>query len=324
MAMHEQKMNSGTAAGRAPAAGGSAAGAPAGADSTGGIRRTRVVTLAAETAPGAPVVLGGDPARAIALAARAGYGGVELHWASPQELPHAAIADACRNEGIGVAALATGRSYVRDGLNLIDGDDRVREAAVERLFRFVDAAAPFGARVILGCIRGNLPAAALAEPVLRDAASNTSSPTVRDAALERLAEATGRVAAYAADQNVELVFEAINRYENNYLNTAAETVGFLRRFRLPNTKVLLDTFHMNIEDASFSQAIAACGDLLGYVHIADSNRLYAGGGHLPLAEIAAALDAVAYTGPLSAECLPLPDPETALRRWIEGVDRIFP
>lgn len=76
---------------------------------------------------------------------------------------------------------------------------------------------------------------------------------------------------------------------------------------------------MNIEDSNISKSILDCGGLLGYVHIADSNRHYAGAGHIDFKEVISSLRAIGYNGYISAECLPLPDSNTALKGWIEGV-----
>lgn len=263
-------------------------------------------TLAAELNPSSPVIMAGDPAEKIALAARLGYDAVELHWADPAQIPLASIASACRENQMTISAFATGRAYVQEGFSLIHEDSGNRAAAIKRLKDFVDTAAPYGAIVIIGCIRGNLAFGADKQP-----------------ALERLAQSTRIIAEYARSRNVVIVFEAINRFENNYLNTAQETAAFIRDHDLPNTRILLDTFHMNIEDADMSRAILDCADLLGYIHIADSNRHYAGGGHIDLKEIIESLKKANYKGFISAECLPLPDSDTALPAWIEGVKNAF-
>lgn len=263
-------------------------------------------TLAAELNPSSPVIMAGDPAERIALASKLGYDAVELHWADPAHIPLAKIALACRENQMGISAFATGRAYVQEGLSLIHEDSNNRAAAIKRLKDYVDAAAPYEAIVIIGCIRGNL-----------------SSEAERQMSLERLAQSTQIIAEYAQARNVGIVFEAINRFENNYLNTAQETAAFIRENSLPNTKILLDTFHMNIEDADMSKAILDCGDLLGYIHIADSNRRFAGAGHIDLKQIFNSLKQVNYKGFVSAECLPLPDSETALSGWIQGVKNAF-
>jgi sugar phosphate isomerase/epimerase len=263
-------------------------------------------TLAAELNPSSPVIMAGDPAERIARASLLGYDDIELHWADPAQIPFAKISAACRENQMGISAFATGRAYVQEGLSLIHEDGDNRTAAIKRLKNFVDAASPYEAIVIIGCIRGNL-----------------ASEALRPSALERLANSTHIIAEYAQARNVGIVFEAINRLENNYLNTAQETAAFIRENNLPNTKILLDTFHMNIEDADMSKAILDCGDLVGYIHIADSNRHFAGAGHIDLKEIIRSLKTINYQGSISAECLPLPDSETALSGWIQGVKNVF-
>lgn len=263
-------------------------------------------TLAAELNPSSPVIMAGDPAEMIALADRLGYDAIELHWADPAHIPFSKIAAACKDHQMGISAFATGRAYVQEGLSLIHEDGDNRAAAIKRLKDYVDAASPYEAIVIIGCIRGNL-----------------TSEAARQTSLHTLAQSTQIIAEYAQERNVGIVFEAINRFENNYLNTAHETAAFIRENHLPNTKILLDTFHMNIEDANISKAILDCGDLVGYIHIADSNRHYAGAGHINLKEIIDTLKTVDYQGYISAECLPLPDSETALSGWIQGVKNVF-
>jgi len=263
-------------------------------------------TLAAELNPSSPVIMAGDPAERIALADRLGYDAIELHWADPAQIPLAKIAAACKEGQMGISAFATGRAYVQEGLSLIHEDSDNRAAAIKRLKDYVDAASPYEAIVIIGCIRGNL-----------------TSEAARQPSMERLAHSTQIIAEYAQARNVGIVFEAINRLENNYLNTARETAAFIRENNLPNTKILLDTFHMNIEDADMAKAILDCGDLVGYIHIADSNRHYAGAGHINLKEIINSLKIIKYKGFISAECLPLPDSDTALSGWIQGVKNAF-
>ena len=75
--------------------------------------------------------------------------------------------------------------------------------------------------------------------------------------------------------------------------------------------VLLDAFHMNIEEVSIAAAIRAVGPRLGHFHLVDSNRRPAGLGHLDFGEIATALSDAGYGGWLSAEVLPLPDDRAA-------------
>jgi len=74
---------------------------------------------------------------------------------------------------------------------------------------------------------------------------------------------------------------------------------------------------MNIEEPSIEESVKAAKGRLLHVHVADSNRWYPGAGHLDFARIVAALRDIGYEGYLSAEILPLPDPDTCVRRTIE-------
>ena len=124
---------------------------------------------------------------------------------------------------------------------------------------------------------------------------------------------------YAAQQNATLLLEPINRYENNYLCSVYDAADFIRQNRLAHTRILADLFHMNIEEANISVAIRDNLPLISYVHAADSNRLYPGGGHTDVPAVLALLRAGGFSGEISAECLPLPDDETAAARWLSNM-----
>ena len=81
-----------------------------------------------------------------------------------------------------------------------------------------------------------------------------------------------RVARRAADANVILGLEVVNRYETNVLNTAAQASTFVDEIGEPNVKVHLDSYHANIEEESLRRAVLTCGDRLGYVHVGESHR----------------------------------------------------
>jgi sugar phosphate isomerase/epimerase len=80
---------------------------------------------------------------------------------------------------------------------------------------------------------------------------------------------------------------------------------------LKDFKILADTFHMNIEEASLPQALLRAGDRLHHLHLADSNRLAPGRGHLNFQEILRTLRSMKFGGFVSAEILPWPDSQTA-------------
>ena len=114
-------------------------------------------------------------------------------------------------------------------------------------------------------------------------------------------EGISSLADFAANLDVNLCLEVLNRFENHVLNTAEEGVAFVREVGKSNVKVHLDTFHMNIEEDSFDKAIRATGPLLGHFHIGENNRRIPGKGRLPWHEIGTALREIGYSGAVVME-----------------------
>ncbi len=98
----------------------------------------------------------------------------------------------------------------------------------------------------------------------------------------------------AGDHGVDFNLEVLNRFEGYLINTAAEAKKFVEEVGVPAVKIMLDTFHMNIEETSMTEAIQTAGDLLGHVHVGESNRRVPGKGNLPWYEIGSALRSIGY------------------------------
>lgn len=103
-----------------------------------------------------------------------------------------------------------------------------------------------------------------------------------------------KVARIAEDLGIDYCLEVLNRFEGYLLNTAAEALEFIKDVDVSSVKVLLDTFHMNIEEDSIVDAILMTGDKLGHVHVGENNRRVPGKGNLPWAEIGKALKRINY------------------------------
>jgi len=114
----------------------------------------------------------------------------------------------------------------------------------------------------------------------------------RERSLRSLREILGRAEQYG----IAYCLEIVNRFEQCILNTAAEGVDYLRELDHPSAKLLLDIFHMNIEEDSFADAIRTAKGLLGHFHIGECNRKTPGTGRMPWDEIFAALRETGYDG----------------------------
>jgi sugar phosphate isomerase/epimerase len=114
-----------------------------------------------------------------------------------------------------------------------------------------------------------------------------------------------------------LIIEAINRFENSVSVTVADALRFARAAASPNVRMMGDVFHMNIEEADLAASLMSCSEMLAYLHLADSQRLEPGQGHLDFRAVFAALELMGYDGFASLECNLSGPAEIVLPRSVE-------
>jgi len=234
-------------------------------------------------------------------AAELGFDAVEVFPESAAGVP-ATLGRLLTASALGLAAIGTGAGWVRHRWHLCHADAAVRTQAREFIAAIVDVAGGLGAPAIIGSMQGAW-----------------GGDVPRDTALDWLAESLHDLGARAARHGQVLLYEPLNRYETNLLNRQADAAAFLRDRGIAHVRLLCDLFHMNIEESDMAGAIAACGDLVGHVHWADSNRRAIGLGHTDPRPVTRALRAAGFQGYLSAEVLPLPTPLDAARTTIESI-----
>ena len=105
----------------------------------------------------------------------------------------------------------------------------------------------------------------------------------------------------AKDHGVLLLLEPLNRYATPYCCNAEDAVHVCEAVDHPSFGILLDTFHMNIEEDSFSHAIELARDFLLHMHFADNNRKMPGSGHLDFSSILNAIRKIKYQRYISFE-----------------------
>jgi sugar phosphate isomerase/epimerase len=106
---------------------------------------------------------------------------------------------------------------------------------------------------------------------------------------------------FAKDHGVKLVLEPLNRYSTPYCSTAKDAVAIAKQVSSDSLGILLDTFHMNIEEDSFESAIRTAGRLLKHTHFADNNRKMPGSAHIDFTRIMRCMQEVGYNGYASFE-----------------------
>lgn len=192
---------------------------------------------------------------------------------------------------------------------LIDPDAERRRTAREDLAQLVDLAGALGCGCVVVPIWGrtrNLP--------------NIGTGRTRAEDEAMFVEAMAELAARAERAGSRLFIEPINRYQNDVCVTIADALRLRERIGSPAVRVMGDVFHMNIEEADLGEALLSAGEWLAHVHLADSNRLEPGRGHLDLRPVFTALARLGYDGFASFELAALSgDADVALPRAVEHV-----
>lgn len=227
-----------------------------------------------------------------------GFEGVELAIRDPAKVDTSELREVLSRTGLRLVAIGTGQAYYDHGFSLIADDEHVRLKTVQVLENHIELARHFGAMVIIGLIRGKL-------KEQRD----------QRKAYSYFEENMIKIDSYAQQLGVDLVIEPLNRYETDYLNTVEQTVNLMEANGLKHTGILLDTFHMNIEEPKWDQSIHVAAKYLKHVHIADSNRMCPGRGHIKFEEIVSMIKEIGYESFFSGEMLPVPDLKTAIRGY---------
>ncbi len=258
-----------------------------------------------------------------------GYDGAELAIQDPSKINIKRVKELLEKFSMAVPAIATGSAFSQEFLSLSSINATVwveknRQKAIQRIKDQIDFASDLGAKVIIGLIRGNWRSV---NSVTRQL--EYPGPQI---ALQRyelykksFSASLEECDSWATDKNVELVLEAVNHTEVDFLFTVGETADFVHKLNLKSTKVLADIYHMNIEE---KEDIAPVFDQycrmhkIGHIHIADNNRMAPGQGKLDFRKIIGRIKSLEtegfYSGFVSAELVPVkPDFETAARQTIK-------
>ncbi|KAA5545710.1 sugar phosphate isomerase/epimerase family protein [Adhaeribacter rhizoryzae] len=242
----------------------------------------------------------------IAKAADLGFDALELFTPAASAIEPEILTGLLQKYNLALAAVGTGAGKVIHGLTLTDPNQEIRKQAITFISDMISFGAQFGAPAIIGSMQGNV------------------VPGVeREQAFEWLAEGLTKLGKHAQSEGVSLIYEPLNRYETNLINTLGDGAAFVQALSTSNVKLLADLFHMNIEEVSLPDSIRAHGASIGHVHFADSNRRPVGLGHTAMADIATALREITYNGYVSAEAFPWPNPDEAARQTIKAFKQYF-
>ena len=198
----------------------------------------------------------------LLCAKQTGYDAVELQIADPGAFDEPRVRESLEGAGLTMCAFQTGTTYATRGNCLCTEDEVVRERTIELLMSFVDLAARWHAVIVVGSLQGRF--------------DNEPDRSVGEA---RIRDALRRVGEYAVLKEATVAFEPVNHGEISFHNTIAAAAAVVRGLDLPSIRLMVDTYHMNIEEKDMLAPLAGVRDFLAHVHLSETNRDILGDGH---------------------------------------------
>lgn len=219
---------------------------------------------------------------------RLGFDQLEVHANGIVEMSPQArqeLAAAARDQGL-TLSFGIGLAPEKD---VSSPDERVRQAGLAHMRKAIEAIGEMGGGSMGGTVHSCWP-----QTLPRGYADKRPF-------LEQSLKSIRELVKIAEDDRVTLLVEVINRFEQFLLNTAAEAVAYVDQVGSPALGILLDTFHLNIEEDSIGGAIRHAGKRMKQLHLGETNRKPPGMGRMPWGEIRQALDDVGFDGSLVME-----------------------
>lgn len=209
---------------------------------------------------------------------RTGFEGIEL---GPEYLNQSAEEILQKLSGTGIAVTA-----IVGSIKLLEPDKKGRQAAIKLDRERLEMAKALGASAVI-----EVPV--FGEPRFDDLPSGMSA---LDYAKKLLVSSLKELAPDIEQKGVTLLIEPLNRYETGFINTLEQASEICETVGSPGVKILADFFHMQIEERVIADSIRKEGKYIGYVHLADSNRLQPGAGHTDFRAGFDVLKSVGYDG----------------------------
>jgi D-psicose/D-tagatose/L-ribulose 3-epimerase len=219
-----------------------------------------------------------------------GYDFVELLVPEPGELDLAETRKALDDAGLAVVLAAR----VNLQRNLSSGKTEAHRSGIDYLKYAADCAFALGATIVGGPLTGN--------PLVF--AGRPPQPVAEEERLARKARCVSglqEAGDHAQKLDVILAVEPLNRFESDVLCTTQQAIELLDAVNHPAVQLMLDTFHMHMEEASIAEAIRLGGARVAHFQANENHRGYPGTGMTDWVEVFRALHEIGYTGPVSLE-----------------------
>lgn len=214
-----------------------------------------------------------------------GFDWFEIPLESIGDVDYKRAAQVLRDNGLGVSTCAA----MGPDRDLIDPEEPVRQNGMKYIREAIDGTHALDGTNLVGPIYS--------------AVGRTwqQTPDERARDVDLLVKNLKELSMYAGDHGVILCIEPLNRFETSFINVADQVIEVVDRVDHPSCQVLLDTFHMNIEEKDLGNAIRKVGKRLKHFHACENDRGAPGTGNVTWDKVAAALKDIQYDGAVVIE-----------------------
>ena len=172
--------------------------------------------------------------------------------------------------------------------NLVTTDNRLRLAAQNYVKKCVTLCHYLGGKTFNICLFSD-------KPLISDGNHKFLPVEMKRKLTSSLVKPLRELVEYASDYDIDLVIEPLNRYSTPICTTSEDAKYIVNQLNHENMGIMLDTFHMNIEEDSIYETIVDTGSLLRHIHVSDNNRKMPGFAHIDFDEIVRALKKIKYS-----------------------------
>lgn len=248
----------------------------------------------------------GDLEHTFSRLAAIGYDGAELMTLNPAALDWNTVKKTAERYGLTIPLVCTGEIFGQLGLSFAHRDESIRQSAIERVKEIISFAGFLGANVNIGRVRGQY-----------------AADIPKEQSYHWAVAAFQEISNHAEKENVKIALETVTIMQTNFVNTLEEGVQMVEDVNHPNFGLMMDVFHLNLEEKNIYDAIWKYQKYNLHVHLADNNRRYPGHCGLDFPKIIQCFRNAGYNGAFSTEIFQIPDQEKAAEGAMAYLGPIF-
>ncbi len=235
-----------------------------------------------------------------------GYTGVELMTLNPSELKWDFVKSEAEKNNLKVALVCTGELFGQLGLSYSNPKEEIRAEAIRRSKEIIDFAHVLDANINIGRVRGQY-------------CNDISREQTESYAIDAFKE----LSEYSGKKNVKIALETVTIMQTNFVNTCEEAVRIINAVDNEYFRLMLDIFHLNLEEKNVIEAIKTYSPYNIHVHLADNNRRYPGHCGLDFEKIITTFKECGYDANFCTEIFQIPNQEEAAKGAITHLKPIF-